>query len=55
MLDRKGLTCSEKWLSALWILPTCDEIDVHHAEVARFMAKTCGLIRVCQTDQWSVQ
>lgn len=37
---------SERWLNSIWILPTWEEINKHHFDVARFMAKTRGIIRI---------
>lgn len=37
---------SEKWLSAVWIVPTWEDINRHNERLLKFMAKTRGTIRV---------
>lgn len=37
---------SERWLSAVWILPTWNDINLHHVHVTNFMAKRRGIHRV---------
>lgn len=46
---------SEKWLDAVWILPTWDEINRHHSHITSFMAKKRGILRVWSRPMFNTE